>query len=110
MEILDLVDVWSRELMVETCCEGLLEAVSGDAVSAGSSGSLARLLREYEIPCRRIAEGYGNRLIDAGLLIKDITLGEAKAFVDEDHANHKSSLGWRWGTGCSMEKILLVWR
>lgn len=97
--ILDLLEVWGRDFMLDTCCEGLHEAAIEELQGGCRDRWIRDLFEDYGIPCRQIAHDELNMTldIDFGLELRDVDLATAKAFVTEHHAHHKPSLSWRWG-------------
>ena len=98
-EKVDLVDMWGREFMLETCCEGLHDELSRSLVDGCRDRALRDVFESHGIPCRSIAGGpeLPTLQIDFGLEFAPITLKEAKTFVAEHHAHSVPPAGWKWG-------------
>lgn len=98
-EEVDLVEVWGREFMLETCCESLYDELSQSLADGSRDRAVRGLFEGYGLRCRGIAGGpeQPTLQIDFGLEFAPITLKEARAFVAEHHAHSEPPTGWKWG-------------
>ena len=106
-ELAQLHEVWSyREFQVETCCEGLHQAVAdfmvespkaaGAWLSGLSDGVLGAM---HRTGVRRIVESDGQLVIDWNLHTAPVVWADAKAFVKLHHRHCPAPVGWRFGIG-----------
>ncbi len=102
LEYVEVFEVWGRDFMLETCCEGHHEAIlewlnsdEGDECRAWLRG----LLEETGVVAVRqvFATDGGHVRIDHGLELEAVDFRTACAFVDEHHRHHERPRGWRWG-------------
>lgn len=110
-EVASVLEVWGpREFMLETCCEGMHEAVneflSDDpkAAAAWLGGTLGlnellRGLRGCEGGVRRVIESDGQLLLDWNLQVTPIEWAVARDFIARHHRHCKKPRGWRFGAG-----------
>lgn len=103
-EVAEVLEIWPpREFMMETCCEGMHEAVS--QFLAEDSKRAAEWLRAKGLEqsagakARRVIDDAGQLVIDWHPQITEVTLAEAKAFVQEHHRHCPPPVGWRFGAG-----------
>lgn len=107
-EVADLLEVWGREFMLDTCCVGAYEAavdelnrserqaaawLSSLPMSKGlwpgrGSGSL-----------RRVVDSGAGLVLDWNLRIQQVTFRAACDFVTTHHRHSAAPVGWRFGAG-----------
>ena len=99
------MEVWSpREFSIQTCCEGMHEAVA-DFLAADPK-SAARWLNRKGLTgisprgARRVIDDQGQLLIDWHIELRPIEQKQAKALVASHHRHcAKPPAGWRFGAG-----------
>lgn len=104
-EVAELLEVWSpREFSIQTCCEGMHEAVS--EFLADDPKAAARWLNTKGLDgisargARRIIDDSGHLLIDWHVDIRSIELKQAKELVSGHHRHcAQPPAGWRFGAG-----------
>ena len=107
-ELVELHEIWGpREFMLETCCQGMLDAasefLSSDPREAaqwldriGLSAAM-RGMPGCGSGLRRVIESDGQLVLDWNLEIRSIPWAQAKAFVREHHRHCPPPAGWRFG-------------
>lgn len=103
-ELLDVFEVFGRDFMLETCCEGLhegwLEYLNNPATAEEARAELAELVGDY-VPCRQLyADPLDGIRIDAGLRVGPISRSEAQDFVKAHHRHNPPPPGDRFRFGC----------
>ena len=107
--VLDVLEVWGSEFMLDTCCPGMLE----DATAYLSEGGReAGRWLSTSPTLQALGLGLGSpagvrRVVDDGLQLKldwhprvvPVTLAQAKAFVLQHHRHNAPPVGWRFGAG-----------
>lgn len=103
-EVAEVLEVWPpREFMMETCCEGMHEALSQFLAEDGKRA--AQWLRSKGLDqvagarARRVIDDCGQLVIDWNPVIATVTLDQAKAFVRAHHRHCPPPVGWRFGAG-----------
>lgn len=103
----ELLEVWGRDFMLDTCCEWVHEqfialADRDDWKELFWEGGGIRIRQVYE-------DWFINSLkVDYGLIECNVTLAEAKQFINEWHRHNKPPVGWRWGHAVSNGGLLIA--
>ena len=112
--LLELFEVWStREFMLDTCCECMLEEATA---RLNDPRDAVALLRATGIEAfgfgrlrRLVSESCGSLLLDWNPRIVTVSQARAKAFVREHHAHCPPPAGWRFGAGlCNGHELIGV--
>lgn len=112
--VLELFEVWtSREFMLDTCCEGMLEAATARLNDPGDAVDLLRTVGIEALGFGRlrrlVGEECGSLLLDWNPHVVPVSQAEAKAFVREHHAHCRPPAGWRFGAGlCNGHQLIGV--
>ena len=113
LEVLEIADIWTDgTFLFGTCCEGLLECVSGEMHADPAWGrALLQRLGAEELTghrLRRVCDGQGNGpVLDHQLRIVPITLPAAQRFIGRHHAHCNPPHAWRWGSGVANGSVLM---
>lgn len=122
--LIEVFDIWTdHSFLMETCCEGLNEAVNEELAedaqaSRGRSGSpwiRAKIEQAIGRPLRRVADDDGHLILDYALDVRPVKLSEAKDFVRKHHAHVKPPAGWKfgasiWNGGSTQIGVIMVGR
>lgn len=114
--LVDLHEVWveERAFMIETCCEGMHEAVLDELQGGSRAPWLRDLFAGYGIDVRQVYVEDGWLRLDFGLTLRSIDLKTAKAFVGKHHRHNRPPAGWRWGhavyNGVELVAVAMVGR
>ncbi len=103
----ELLEVWGHDFMLDTCCEWVHERFTAladrdDWKELFWEGGGIRIRQVYE-------DWFINSLkVDYGLIECNVTLAEAKQFINEWHRHNKPPVGWRWGHAVSNGGLLIA--
>ena len=105
----EVLEVWGREFMLDTCCEGQHESITeflnedprGAGRWLGQTGlnDLLAGARGYSQGLRRVVEHDGQLLLDWNLEVVPVEWAVAREFVRVHHRHCKRPRGWRFGAG-----------
>lgn len=103
--VLEVLEVWGHDFMLDTCCEFLheetLQELSADPKYGGElmQQKLQGILPGD--PCvRRVSDnGLGGLILDFSLQLVPISFAEMKAFVEKHHRHCQPPKGWLYGAG-----------
>lgn len=139
-EVAELLEVWApREFMIETCCEGMHEAVNeflcedpkaaaewlnnlgqqpdADDGGEGDEGCASIRVGLKDVcggSARRIIDDGGQLVIDWNLEVVPVAQAVAKRFVRDHHRHCPPPAGWRYGAavtnGSQMIGVVMVGR
>lgn len=102
-ELVELFEVWGHEFQIETCCEGMHEAVCREMSDDPdyAKALLTELGAEQIIggKLRRVPDAGGQLILDCKLEVDGIEQAQAKAFVHAHHEHCPPPAGWRYGAG-----------
>jgi len=97
------------EFLVETCCEGMHQAVSeflahdprqaAHWLNARGDGDGASLGELTGLALRRVADNDGQLLLDWNLQLIEVEFATVRDFVVQHHDHNPSLTGWRYGFG-----------
>lgn len=116
----ELLEVWGpREFMMDTCCQGMHEAVvdflgeDPRAAAAWLGGELGlndilRGTRGCRNGLRRVLDADGQLVLDWNLEVVPVDWKTARAFVRDHHRHCKRPRGWRFGAGLMNGSDLLA--
>ncbi|KZX57745.1 hypothetical protein A3709_19165 [Halioglobus sp. HI00S01] len=94
---LEILEVWGREFMLDTCCEHLhAEAVAlmqGRCRDPWIREAFARM----GISARSVVDVEGQVVLDHGLSVGSVDFSTACEFIAKHHEHHQPPRGWRWG-------------
>lgn len=103
-ERVELFEFWkSGEFMLDTCCEGMHEAVTHEMNEDPDYATW--LLKECHVEdyadakLRRVPAVDAQFLLDFNPELKPIEFREAAAFVDKYHEHNEAPRGWKFGRG-----------
>lgn len=109
-QLVELLEVWGpREFMLDTCCQGMLDAAT-DFMNEDPRGA-ARWLNNIGLAdavrgvpgcdagLRSVAGANGQLVLDWNLRIVPVAWGEAKDFIARHHRHWRPPAGWRFGAG-----------
>ena len=118
-EVAEISEIWSpREFQMETCCEGMHEAVAEflaeDAKQAAVWLRLKGLDEYVGKRSRRVVNDHGHLVIDWMPEIVEVSQATAKSFVTRHHRHCPPPAGWRFGAGltngCELIAVVMVGR
>jgi hypothetical protein len=112
-ELVEVHEVWDyRDFMLDTCCEGMRDAVSEFLAEDPKAGAewLSGLSSEPGVAggvlshinpagLRRVIDHDGLLQLDWNLQVKPVSQRAAKEFVRTHHRHCPPPAGWRFGTG-----------
>jgi hypothetical protein len=116
--VLDVLEVWGSDFMLDTCCEGMLEDASAYLREGGreagrwmsTSPTLQALGLGLGSPAgvRRVVEDGLQLRLDWHPRVVPVTLRQARAFVQEHHRHNAPPVGWRFGAGLANGQDLVA--
>ena len=103
-ELVQVHEIWGHEFMLDTCCEGMLAAVSAELASdpKAAAAYMNAALEDQGVALpqvRRVADNDGQLILDYQLRLVPITFREMAKFVTKHHRHCPPPRGWRFGMG-----------
>lgn len=112
-EYVRLHEVYGRDFLIETCCEGSHEEVVW-TLANDPEGAAAWLRDQGAGDVRRLVDDDQHLVIDFHPDVRPVTQAVAKAFVRDHHQHNPPPAGWRFGAaiwnGPDMLGVVMVGR